>query len=582
MKVNTLPRFVAAVISAAVFIFILTASTLLAEDAPFHNAPASSNQVKNPYAGQQAAVTAGSRLYAMNCGSCHGIKGRGTGNIPPLAHGPTQAASDGEVFWFITTGSVNNGMPSWASLPEQKRWQIVTYLKSLKNSTSAATNDSASVPVKPVKTNAPPPQAPYTDFRYEQPGKTRKITAQDLPAPYITGSASNGPELAARPRNAWPKAPVGFSVQQYATGLDNPRLIRTGPNGDLFLAESSSGKIKVFRGITADGKPQQAETFATGLNEPYGIAFYPPGKNAQWLYVADTDAVVRFPYKDGDLKASGPAQHIVNLPHGSGHWTRDVQFTNDGKKMLVAVGSESNVDDPDTTPEEKNRADILEFNADGSDMQVYAYGIRNAGGGLAIHPQTGELWCSVNERDGLGDNLVPDYITHVAEGGFYGWPWWYIGDHQDPRHDGKHSELKDKVIVPDVLLQPHNASLEMTFYEGAQFPAEYHGDIFASQHGSWNKSVRTGYEVIRIPLHQTTRASGEYEDFLTGFVVDNGHVWGRPVGVTEAQDGSLLVTDDGSNSIWRIRYTGAESQQRERERSDPGPGIANATYRASR
>ena len=587
MKVNTLPRFLAAVISAVVsifiFIFILPASTLLADDAQFHNAPASSNQLKNPYAGQQAAVTAGSRLYAMNCGSCHGIKGRGTGNIPPLAHGPTQSASDGELFWFITTGSVSNGMPSWGSLPEQKRWQIVTYLKSLKNSTSAATNDSPSAEVKPVKTNAPPPQPPNTDFRYEQPGKVRKITAQDLPAPYVTESASNGPQLAARPPDAWPKAPAGFSVQQYATGLDNPRLIRTGPNGDLFLAESSSGKIKVFRGITADGKPMQAETFATGLNEPYGIAFYPPGKNAQWVYVGDTDEVVRFPYKNGDLKASGPAQHVVNLPHGSGHWTRDVQFTADGKKMFVAIGSASNVDDPDTTPDEKNRADILEFNPDGSGMQVYAYGLRNAGGGLAINPGTGELWCSVNERDGLGDNLVPDYITHVAEGGFYGWPWWYIGDHQDPRHEGKHSELREKVVVPDVLLQPHNASLEMTFYEGAQFPAEYKGDIFASEHGSWNRAVRTGYEVIRIPLHQTTRASGEYEDFLTGFVVDNGHVWGRPVGVTEAQDGSLLVTDDGSNSIWRIRYTGAESQQRERERNDASPNVTNnATYRASR
>ena len=587
MKVNTLPRFLAAVISAVVsifiLIFILPASTLLADDAQFHNAPASSNQLKNPYAGQQAAVTAGSRLYAMNCGSCHGIKGRGTGNIPPLAHGPTQSASDGELFWFITTGSVSNGMPSWGSLPEQKRWQIVTYLKSLKNSTSAATNDSPSAEVKPVKTNAPPPQPPNTDFRYEQPGKVRKITAQDLPAPYVTESASNGPQLAARPPDAWPKAPAGFSVQQYATGLDNPRLIRTGPNGDLFLAESSSGKIKVFRGITADGKPMQAETFATGLNEPYGIAIYPPGKNAQWVYVGDTDEVVRFPYKNGDLKASGPAQHVVNLPHGSGHWTRDVQFTADGKKMFVAIGSASNVDDPDTTPDEKNRADILEFNPDGSGMQVYAYGLRNAGGGLAINPGTGELWCSVNERDGLGDNLVPDYITHVAEGGFYGWPWWYIGDHQDPRHEGKHSELREKVIVPDVLLQPHNASLEMTFYEGAQFPAEYKGDIFASEHGSWNRAVRTGYEVIRIPLHQTTRASGEYEDFLTGFVVDNGHVWGRPVGVTEAQDGSLLVTDDGSNSIWRIRYTGAESQQRERERNDASPNVTNnATYRASR
>src|ERR1700720_4133242 len=566
MKVNTLPRFVAAVISAAVFIFIFPASTLLAEDAPFHNAPASSNQLKNPYAGQQAAATAGSKLYAMNCGSCHGIKGKGTGNIPPLAHGPTQSAPDGEVFWFITTGSVDNGMPAWASLPEQKRGQIITYLKSLKNATSAPTNDSASAEVNPVKTKAAPPQPPYTDFRYEEPGQVRKITAQDLPAPYVTESASNGPQLAARPRGAWPKAPAGFSVQQYVTGLDNPRLIRTAPNGDFFLAESSSGKIKIFRGITAGGKPSETSVFVAGLNRPYGIAFYPPGSNPQWIYIGNTDAVIRFPYKNGDLKASGPAQHIADLPHGSGHWTRDLQFTSEGKKMFVSVGSASNVDDPDTTPEEKDRADILELNPDGSEIRVYAYGIRNAGGGLAVNPKTNELWCSVNERDGLGDNLVPDYITHVQDGGFYGCPWWYVGGHQDPRHDGRHPELKDKAIVPDVLLQPHNASLEITFYEGSQFPAEYRGDIFASEHGSWNRSVRAGYEVIRVPMHQAGRASGEYEDFITGFVVDNGHVWGRPVGIAVAPDGSLLVTDDGSNSIWRVSYTANKEQKSAGER----------------
>ncbi len=567
MTVNARRCFLTAAISAIVL--SLPISILIAQDAHFHNAPASSNQLKNPYSGQRAAIAAGSKLYTANCGACHGIGARGTGNIPPLAHGPTQSVSDGEVFWFITTGSVDNGMPSWASMPEQKRWQIVAYLKSLKNSPSPATNDSASsAEVTPVKSNAPPPQPPFTDFRFEQPGKVRRITVQDLPAPYATETASNGPELVARPRGAWPKAPVGFSVQQYATGLDNPRLIRTAPNGDFFLAESNSGKIRVFRGITRAGKPDEASVFATGLNQPYGIAFYPPGNDPQWVYVGNTDSVVRFPYRNGDLKANGPAQHIVDLPHGQGHWTRDVQFTADGQKMFVAVGSASNVDDPDTTPDEKNRADILEFNPDGSDLRVYAYGIRNAGGGLAINPKTGELWCSVNERDGLGDNLVPDYITHVAEGGFYGWPWWYIGGHQDPRHEGKHSELKDKTIVPDVLLQPHNASLEMTFYEGTQFPAEYRGDIFSSEHGSWNRSVRTGYEVIRVPLHQTGRASGEYEDFVTGFVVDNGHVWGRPVGITEAQDGSLLVTDDGSNSIWRVRYTGDNSQQGEREQDD--------------
>ena len=554
---------------ALFFALFSTTARATAQDAHFHNAPKSSTQMKNPYAGQKAAVVAGSKLYTANCGSCHGIAGRGTGNVPALARGAAQAAPDGEVFWFITTGSVDNGMPSWSTMPEAQRWQIVTYLKSLKNAASAAAN-APMANVKPERTNAPPPQAPFTDFRYEQPGTARKITVQNLPAPYVTESASNGPEVVARPQDAWPKAPAGFSVQQYATGLDNPRLIRTAPNGDVFLAESNSGKIRVFRGITSDGKPEREAIFATGLNEPYGIAFYPPGNNPQWIYVGDTDAVVRFPYHDGDVKASGEAQHVVDLPHGSGHWTRDVQFTADGKKMFVAVGSASNVDDPDTTPEEKNRADILEFNPDGSDMRIYAYGIRNAGGGLAINPKNGELWCSVNERDGLGDNLVPDYITHVEEGGFYGWPWWYMGAHQDPRHEGKRPELKDKAIVPDVLLQPHNASLEVTFYEGGQFPAEYQGDIFAAEHGSWNRSVRTGYEVIRVPLHQSTRASGEYEDFVTGFVVDNGHVWGRPVGVTVAHDGSLLVTDDGSNSIWRISYTGKESGQGEHNNASHG------------
>lgn len=310
-----------------------------------------------------------------------------------------------------------------------------------------------------------------------------------------------------------------------------------------------------MRGITTSGNAQQSEIFTAGLNRPFGIAFYPPGPNPEWLYIGNTNSVVRFPYRNGDLKARGAAQRILDLPANGNHWTRDMQFSPDGKKMFVSVGSASNVDDPDTTPAEKNRADILEFNPDGSNMRVYAYGIRNPVG-LAIAPRTGELWCSVNERDGLGDNLVPDYITHVADGGFYGWPWWYMGAHQDPRHKGTHPELKNKIITPDVILQPHNASLEMTFYEGSQFPAEYEGDILASEHGSWNKSVRAGYEVIRVPLHQTGRASGEYEDFLTGFAVNNAEVWGRPVGITVARDGSLLVTDDGSNSIWRVSYTG--------------------------
>jgi glucose/arabinose dehydrogenase len=294
------------------------------------------------------------------------------------------------------------------------------------------------------------------------------------------------------------------------------------------------------------------------MHRPYGIAFYPPSGQPQWVYIGSETSLDRFPYKTGDLKASGTSQHISDLPGGKGHWTRDVQFSPDGKKMYVGVGSGSNVDDPDTNPDEKNRATILEFNPDGSGMRVYASGIRNGGSGLAFHPKSGELWTSVNERDLLGDNLVPDYITHVQPGGFYGWPWFYMGGHQDPRLKGKHPELKDKVITPDVLFQPHIATLQMAFYTGSQFPQDYQGDIFAAHHGSWNKSVRAGYELVRVPMHQSNRATGEYEDFLTGFVTDDGKVWGRPVGVTVAQDGSLLVTDDGSNSIWRVTYVGGK------------------------
>ena len=225
--------------------------------------------------------------------------------------------------------------------------------------------------------SAASPQAPFTDYRYEKPGTVHKITAKDLPAPYATKSASNWARVVDRPKNAWPQAPAGFKVELFATGLDEPRKIITAPNGDIFLAESHKGDIKIFRGITADGKPQQTETFATGLDRPYGIAFYPPGPNPQYVYVGNTDAVLRFPYHNGDLKASGKPEHIADLPSGGGHWTRDIVFSPDGKQMFVGVGSDSNVDDPDTHPEEKNRADILVMNPDGSNLRVYAYGIRN-------------------------------------------------------------------------------------------------------------------------------------------------------------------------------------------------------------
>jgi len=402
----------------------------------------------------------------------------------------------------------------------------------------------------------------FTDAAHESPGTRRHLTVADLPAPAPDQSVDNGPGVVARPANAWPQAPKGFKVDLYASGLDNPRLLRTAPNGDIFLAESQTGKIKVFRGVGADGKPQQTSVFAEGLHQPFGIAFYPLGPDPKYVYIGDTDQIVRFPYKNGDLKATGNMENLAELPgggrlRGGGHWTRDLVFSKDGSKLFASVGSHSNVDDPDTHSEEFHRADVLEFTPTGKFVKVYAYGIRNCVG-EAINPITGELWCSTNERDALGNNLVPDYVTHVQEGGFYGWPWYYMGTHggvQDPRQKGKHPELQSKVIVPDILVNPHFASLEMLFYEGSQFPAEYKGDGFAAEHGSWNRSQRSGYEVIRLPM-KDGHATGEYEDFLTGFTVGDGNVWGRPVGVTVGKDGSLFVSDDGSNSIWRVSYVG--------------------------
>jgi glucose/arabinose dehydrogenase len=354
--------------------------------------------------------------------------------------------------------------------------------------------------------------------------------------------------------------------------------MRVAPNGDIFVMETQAGQVRVFRGLTASGKPRENSVFATGLHEPYGMVFYPAGKNPQWLYVANTDSVVRYAYKAGDLKATGNPEKVIaalpssrprdtdavraydeavaqgKAPPDHGHWTRDLAFSLDGKRLFVGVGSASNLDDPDDHPSETRRANILEYTPDGKFTKIYASGIRNPSG-LAVNPTTGQLWCSVNERDGLGNDLAPDYITHVEEGGFYGWPWFYLGSNPDPRLNGKHPELKGKVIVPDVLLQSHSASLQMIFYDGKQFPAEYKGDIFASEHGSWNRQVRSGYEVVRVPL-KNGKSNGMYEDFLTGFLTPNGDIWGRPVGVTVAPDGSLLVSDDGSGSIWRVSHTG--------------------------
>ena len=394
--------------------------------------------------------------------------------------------------------------------------------------------------------------AAYGDWRADAPGVRRKITPADMPPPYETASASRGPTVVARPADAWPKAPPGFAVELVASGLDNPRLIRVSPSGDVFVAESGPGRVRVFRSADRAGR-----IFADDLYQPFGIAFWPPGPDPRYVYVAGTDKVVRFPYRAGDLQSAGPAETVVDgLPRG-GHWTRDVAFSADGSRMLVSVGSRSNAADRWINApwqSDEGRALVLSFTPEGKDKQFFATGLRNCVG-MAVQPGSGDLWCSVNERDGLGDDLVPDYLTRMRQGAFYGWPWFYIGANEDPRHAGEQPALRSRVTVPDVLVQPHSASMQMTFYDGAQFPAEYRGDIFAAFHGSWNRTRRTGYKVVRVLL-KNGQPTGEYEDFLTGFVVDDRRVWGRPVGVAVARDGALLVSEDGNGTIWRVSYRG--------------------------
>src|SRR5271154_3776298 len=446
-------------------------------------------------------------------------------------------------------------------------------------------------------------QAAFADWNQQQPGVHREITLADLPQPKPDEAVNNTPHVIPRPADSWPIAPAGFKVTLYAGGdaapmqrADNkqfmtlsggtftmPRLIRTAPNGDLFLADSGAGTIFILRGVGPDGKAAHIEKFATGLDHPFGIAFY-PADNPRYVYVGNATTVQRIPYHSGDLHATAAPETIVpDIPGyaqltGGGHWTRDVVFTKDGQHMLVSVGSGSNADDADTHPNEFHRADVLEYTPEGKFIEVYAHGIRNCVG-EAINPTTGELWCSTNERDGLGNNLVPDYVTSVPEHSFFGWPWYYMGGKLDPRlkdpcangtgpnpqltapltdaqaNNCKRESLAAQVKTPDVLVQPHMASLEMVFYPLAksQFLSEFDGGAFAAEHGSWNRKNRAGYNVIFIPM-QNGKATGEYDDFLDGFVTKDGQVWGRPVGVAVANDGSLFVTDDGSRSVWHVTY----------------------------
>lgn len=415
-------------------------------------------------------------------------------------------------------------------------------------------------------------KAAFGDWRADRPGVSRLIRPQDLPRPDPGRSASNGPDEVERPKEATPLLPPGFSARMIASGLEEPRVVRAAPDGDLFVADSTAGRVLVLR-LPEDGSGQvTTTTFAEGLRRPYGVAFY-PAEDPQWVYVANSDSVVRFAYERGDMQASGEPQTVVaKLPAG-GHWTRDLTFSSDGGTLYVSVGSASNVAEGmgkeppggleawvERQPlgaawgDEAGRAAVLAFDPDGGNPRIVATGLRNCSG-MSVQPATGALWCVVNERDALGDNVPFEYATTVRQGAFYGWPWYYIGANEDPRHAGQRPDLRDEVTVPDVLMQAHSAPLGIAFYEAGQFPAEYRGDAFVTLHGSWNRGLRTGYKVVRLRFEEG-RPTGEYQDFMTGFVLSGQRVWGRPVGVAVAGDGSLIVTEDGSGTIWRVTYDG--------------------------
>lgn len=381
-------------------------------------------------------------------------------------------------------------------------------------------------------------------------------------------AAQNPAQVVKPPPGTLPKVPDGFTVQVLASGLDEPRIMRTAPNGDIFLAESGSGRVLVFRADAAREAPAKPEIFAEHLDQPYGIAFQPPD-DPRYVYVGAANQVVRYPYRSGDVKARGPAEVVIGDIPTAGHWTRDLAVSRDGKRLFVAIGSRSNLgsemsDQPPADIRqweeahgrgaawgaEKDRAVVRVFDPQGKTVRNYATGLRNCAG-LVMQPGTDTLWCVMNERDNLGDNLPPDYMTHVQEGGFYGWPWYYIGSHEDPRLEGQRPDLKGHVIVPDVLIQAHSAPLGVVFYEGSAFPSDYRGDAFVALHGSWNRATLTGYKVIRVRM-KDGRPTGEYDDFMTGFVVDKSNVWGRPAGVAVTRNGALLVSDDANGTIFRV------------------------------
>lgn len=374
------------------------------------------------------------------------------------------------------------------------------------------------------------------------------IRPADLPEPYHSRSSVNPPKVVARPRAGLLHTPEGFRIQEAAADFDRPRGMALAPNGDLFLSESSGDRLTVLRDVDGDGAYERRWTFSDDLDRPFGIAFI-----GDHLYVGNRSSLVRFAYEPGQTEARDKAEELLELP-SRGHWTRNLLYNQGQNKLYISVGSRSNV-----AEEEPHRAAILRCNPDGSGLEVFASGLRNPVG-LAWEPVTGALWTCVNERDGLGEDLVPDYATRVEEGAFYGWPYSYIGSNPMPGYADRRPDLVKSAVVPDVLFQSHSAALGMDFYTAEQFPAHFRGGAFVAFHGSWNRKERTGYKVVYMPFDGKGRALGYYEDVITGWedTPSSKTVWGRPVGVLVDSDGSLLITDDGNDLLWRMSYVGTD------------------------
>jgi glucose/arabinose dehydrogenase/cytochrome c2 len=548
-----------------------------------------------------ADATAGKTLFRQQCSICHtaepGDNGGAQGPSLVGVYGRPAAGAAG----FSYTGALRAAHLTWdaatlkrflaspttvvpgsamvVSVPnESDRDNLVAYFENLARTQSGAGAASTAG----SEGGAPSIEVPVAslrsaDWRQDAPGRVHRIDLATLPPPFATPSTRNGPKLIARPPNAALALPPGFHIEPFAADLEGPRKMLVAANGDILVSETVGGRISVLHPTPDGTRAAGADVYLQGLKQPFGLAFYPNADHPRWLYIAETNRVTRYAYRVGDVKPGGEAEVVIpQLPGGGGHFTRDIAFSPDGTQLFVSVGSVSNVAEsmskkaPDEIKawdiehglgaawdRETDRAAVLVFDAASpAAAKIYATGLRNCVG-LTVQPGSGALWCTTNERDALGDDLVPDYSTRVQRGGYYGWPWYYLGSNEDPRLQGERPDLRGKVLVPDVPYQAHSASLTMTFYTAnhgkSAFPASFVGDALVAFHGSWNRSLRTGYKLVRVHM-KNGQPTGDYEDFLTGFIADNGNVWGRPVATAQLKDGSLLLSDDGGNVIFRISY----------------------------